>query len=50
MTVSAKPQGDEPTLYLFLKATVQELRDDARKAEVVKPPQTNEIDAGTSGF
>jgi cell division septum initiation protein DivIVA len=44
MTVSAKPQGDEPALYLFLKATVQELRDDARRVDVVKPPQANEVE------
>lgn len=48
MTVSAKPQGNEPTLYLFLKATVQELRDDARKAEVVKPPQTNDAEEASN--
>jgi hypothetical protein len=48
MTVSAKPQGDEPTLYLFLKATVQELRDDARKAEAVKPPQANEVEGSSN--
>ncbi len=48
MTVSARPLGDEPTLYLFLKATVQELRDDARKAEAVKPPQVNDVDESSN--
>jgi hypothetical protein len=37
MTYAAKPQGNEPPLYLFLRATVQELRDDVRKAEAVEP-------------
>jgi hypothetical protein len=49
MTVSARPQGDEPALYLFIKATVQELRDDARKVDVVKPPQTNEVEESSGG-
>jgi hypothetical protein len=38
MSFSAKPQGDEPPLYLFLRATVQELRDDMKKAVPVEPP------------
>jgi len=44
MSFSAKPQGDEPPLYLFLRATVQELRDDVKKVVPVEPP-AEEADA-----
>jgi hypothetical protein len=37
MSFSAKPQGDDPPLFLFVRATVQELRDDVRKAVPVEP-------------
>jgi hypothetical protein len=37
MTFAAKPQGNDPPLYLFLRATVQELKDDTKRAEVVEP-------------
>lgn len=42
MTLATKPQGDETALYLFLRTTVQELRDDARKAALVEPAQPDE--------
>lgn len=34
MPLSAKPQPGDPTLYLFVRATIQELRDDAKPAAV----------------
>lgn len=42
MTVSTRPQGDDSTLCLFLRATVQELRDDAKRAAPVAPAQPKE--------
>ena len=45
MSFSAKPQGDEPPLYLFLRATVQELRDDVKKAAPVEPAQPKNDEA-----
>jgi hypothetical protein len=38
MTFNARPQGDDATLYLFLRTTVQELRDDPGKPAPVEPP------------
>jgi hypothetical protein len=37
MSFSTKPQEDEAPLYLFLRATVQELRDDVKRAVPVEP-------------
>ncbi len=42
MTLSTKPQRDEPTLYLFLRATVQELREDVKKSAPIEPAQGEE--------
>jgi hypothetical protein len=48
MTFAAMPQGKDPPLYLFLRATVQELKDDARKAEAVEPvvPEKEKLPEG----
>src|SRR5437763_520211 len=45
MSFATRAQGDEPPLYLFLRATVQELRDDVKKAVPVEPAQPREDDA-----
>jgi hypothetical protein len=40
MTFEIQPNADEPNLYLFVKAVVQELRDDQPPAKAEgKPPQ-----------
>jgi hypothetical protein len=49
MTLSAKPQGNEPTLYLFLKPTVQELRDDTRTPAAVGTEPAKEPGTGAGG-
>jgi hypothetical protein len=36
MTFSAKPQANDSTLYLFLRTTVQELRDDPGKPDALR--------------
>ncbi len=35
MTFGPTPPADDSTLYLFMRTTVQELRDDVRKAEAL---------------
>jgi len=42
MTFNARPQGDDATLYLFLRTTVQELRDDPGKPARVEPPENRD--------
>jgi hypothetical protein len=37
MTFGPTPPADDSTLYLFMRTTVQELRDDVRKAESLDP-------------
>jgi hypothetical protein len=44
MTFAAKPQGNDPPLYLFLRATVQELKDDTKKVEAVEPAASRKAD------
>ena len=44
MTFAARPQGNDPPLYLFLRATVQELKDDTKRAEAVEPVEPRKAD------
>ncbi len=42
MTLTSRPQGDDSALYLFLRTSVQELRDDVRKAAPIEPGRNDE--------
>ncbi|HLJ11682.1 MAG TPA: hypothetical protein VKU82_10850 [Planctomycetaceae bacterium] len=42
MTFPTRPQEDERTLYLFLRASLQELRDDEKKPAPIAPARPKE--------
>jgi hypothetical protein len=42
MSFATRPDGDDSALYLFLRTTVQELRDDVRKAAPIEPARGDE--------